>query len=154
LLSLILAFGCFNLNNDIIQFSFQKLITACNNYFTNSFFISSLILCLSGLPPMFIFFLKTSIFINIFTNNNYALLLAVIINSIIGVFFYVYCFNTTNLDNDVLISVSKYNTIANRLVCDVSVYYAHIFIVIILFFNYFGFFFFFDFFVIISSFIL
>jgi NADH:ubiquinone oxidoreductase subunit 2 (subunit N) len=148
-------FKCFNIDNNFAQLSINRAISGINVYLTNDFLVSFLILNLAGLPPMFIFFLKINIIISLIGAVDYLILIFVIFNSLINIFFYILFFRSLSYTDDmILVFFSRHNTRIKRVENSFFKYRIRLIINYINIVNFFGFFFFFDFYVIISFFVL
>lgn len=84
-----------NIQN-IQQYSLSHTIQFILNYssYTNNFFI--LILILSGLPPVSFFLIKLVFLLNSFAYITFFLQVLFFFNFLLGMFFYLQCFNITN----------------------------------------------------------
>ena len=83
-----------NLKN-IQHYSLNTLVSYLKTYSNDSNKFILLVLLLSGLPPVFIFFLKLIFFLKVFSKINFFFQIILFINFFLGMLFYLQIFNST-----------------------------------------------------------
>jgi hypothetical protein len=142
MLSLFCLFISFNLQDSVLQLSCVRLISCYSKYLKQDYVVSALILTLSGLPPTFVFFLKINFLVDILYNTDLIVVILVIFNLIIGVFFYIHFYKFSNIENELLVFFIFNNNIMLRTESFVQIYYIYLITYLILCLNFSGFFFF------------
>lgn len=144
-----------NININIAQKNFTAVWSGLGMYFRQSWLFKFLIFQLSGLPPVFFFFLKFSFLIGSIEYINLVYVALLFLNIILGTFFYLQIFFSTNtkVDNNLLRSFVEDSPIlvTTKKVNVKKLYSCTYIIVTFLFFNIFSVFFFLDFYVIGAS---
>lgn len=81
--------------NSVHAYSLSAVVLFIRNYtpYTNQFFI--VFLLLSGLPPVFFFFIKLSFLLKIFSSLSIILIITLFINFLCSMIFYLQVFNVT-----------------------------------------------------------
>jgi NADH:ubiquinone oxidoreductase subunit 2 (subunit N) len=115
-ISLFLYFFIYNTNNNITQKSFSQVWTINTTYCKQTWIFKFLVFQLSGLPPVFFFFVKFSFLISSLTYLNFFLYFVLFLNILLGIFFYLKIFNTTTLkiSNKLLKDACENNTIVGN----------------------------------------
>lgn len=85
-----------NVNKNVSQLSFNMFWQNLNIYVSSTWTFKWLFFQLSGLPPVFFFFLKFNILFHIMKHSSFFLQLLVFLNLLLGMFFYTQIFGVTN----------------------------------------------------------
>lgn len=156
ILTLILIFvRLYNINTNLSQYSFNVLWQNLGTYVSNTWTIKWLFFQLTGLPPVFIFFLKFDILFAVMRHASFILQLLVFLNLLLGMLFYAQIFTVTAklYPSFFFKSFVKNNTIISRndIVHTNKHYFFYNITHSFLFISFCSFLFFFDFFVIVRS---
>ena len=90
-------FFVYRAHNSITQLTFSQIWSATTLYFKQSWIFRFLILQLSGLPPVFFFFLKFSFLLSSFNYLTIFLIVLIFINLLLSVFFYLKVYSATEV---------------------------------------------------------
>ena len=96
-------------NPFIIKLNFSTLWVLVTRYFKQSWLFKLFILQLSGLPPVIIFFIKFNFLVTSLEYVNIMFFVFIFINLLLGMFFYLKIFSTTNTVEDILFLRSLVN---------------------------------------------
>ncbi len=139
------------------QLSFTNAWQGVANYAYCGWVFQLLLLQLSGLPPVFIFFLKVNLLALSLKYTTIFLQVLIFINLLLSMFFYLQIFNTTsdNMSKQNLKLMARDSDLTSiNLKTSIKKYNFYLFFTTVLFFSMFSFIFFFDFYVIVYSFIM
>lgn len=144
------------LTKNLTQMSFTNVWRGLTTYVKGGWVLKFLIIQLSGLPPVFVFFIKVNLISLSLKFASPFLQLLIFINLLLSMFFYLQIFSTTSdmPSKAILKDLTQGVSIMKRgeLTQSRRKYNFYLFFCFVLFVNLFSFIFFFDFFVIISAF--
>ena len=146
-----------NLAKNVTQMSFTNVWKGTSIYISRGWVLKFLIIQLSGLPPVFVFFIKINLIALTLKLLSPFLQVIIFINLLLSMFFYLQIFSTTNatpskellkdlLQDTSMVDSTKWSYNKNK-------YNFYLFFTSTLFFSLFSFIFFFDLFVIIIAFL-
>lgn len=152
---LFLYFFIYNNSNTIIQKSFSQVWTIATLYSRQGWIFKFLIFQLSGLPPVFFFFVKFSFLISSLVYLNFFLYLMLFLNILLGIFFYLKIFSTTNakISNKLLKDACDGNNVLDnsKKITIKNIYRYTYYLIFFLFINFFSIFFYLDIYIIAYS---
>lgn len=146
----------FNINT-LQQFNFSQILILLKNYSSHTNYFSFIFLLLSGLPPVNFFLLKLIFLITNFQYISFFMQLVLFLNFLLGMLFYLQCFNITNNNYINNINLKKLNMSSMSILVTKrysNSYYRYIYWVLyisVVSIHIFGFFIFFDVLIIINA---
>lgn len=152
---LFLYFFIYNNSNTIIQKSFSQVWTITTLYSRQGWIFKLLIFQLSGLPPVFFFFVKFSFLVSSLAYLNFFLYLMLFLNILLGIFFYLKIFSVTSvkISNKLLKDACDGNNILDntKKLTIKNIYKYTYYLIFFLFVNFFSIFFYLDIYIIAYS---
>lgn len=137
--------------------SFTNVWQGITNYVDRGWVFKFLIIQLSGLPPVFVFFLKVNLIALSLRYTSIILQVLIFINLLLGMFFYLQIFSTTgdHFSSNTLKMLVKDTSLieAKRLDSSKKKYNFYLFFCTVSFISFFSFVFFFDFYIIMYAFL-
>lgn len=142
-------FNIFNLPKNFLQLNVSDLWQLLSVYMPNSWNFKLLFLQLSGLPPMFFFYIKFNFLLASIEYTTIFIQILIFVNLLCGTFFYLKLFATKNkkiLNNNLKLLAENNSILRNNSFERTSVKYKFVYLLFVFFFiNFFSAVFFLDF---------